>query len=92
LPAVFHEAVQRKEMVLVKDFMSSTTSIYKTSWVPTPWSALQWSLRTVGVLGKAAPPDKLAVRNYVVLKNVEVAGDEILKKMKEHTSTADRVR
>lgn len=91
MPAVFHEAVQRKEMVLVKDFMSSTTSIYKTSWLPTPWSALQWSLRTVGVLGKAAPPDKLAVRNYVVLKNVEVAGDEILKKMKEHTSTADRV-
>ncbi|KAF3003676.1 hypothetical protein E8E13_008585 [Curvularia kusanoi] len=91
LPAVFHEAVQKKEMVLVKDFMSSTTSIYKTSWLPTPWSALQWSLRTVGVLGKAAPPEKLAVRNYVVLKNVEVAGDEILKKMKEHTSTADRV-
>lgn len=78
-------------MVLVKDFMSSTNSIYKTSWIPTPWSAIQWSLRTVGVLGKAAPPDKLAVRNYVVLKNVEVAGDEILKKMKEHTSTADRV-
>ena len=91
LPAVFHEALQKKEMILVKDFMSSTTSIYKTSCIPTPWSALQWSLRTVGVLGKAAPPDKLAVRNYVVLKNVEVAGDEILKKMKENTATADRV-
>jgi charged multivesicular body protein 7 len=91
LPAIFHEAVQRKEMLLVKDFVSSTTSIYKTSWLPTPWSALQWSLRTVGVLGEAAPPDKLAVRNYVVIKNVEVAGDEILKKMKEYTSTADRV-
>jgi charged multivesicular body protein 7 len=91
LPAVFYEAVQKKEMILLKDFMNSKTSIYKTSWIPTPWSALQWSLRTVGVLGKAAPPDKLAVKNYVVLKNVEVAGDEILKKMKEHTSTADRV-
>ncbi|KAH6614179.1 Snf7-domain-containing protein [Boeremia exigua] len=91
LPAVFHEAVQKKEMMPLKDFMGSNASIYKTSWVPTPWSALQWSLRTVGVLGKAAPPDKLAVRNYVVLKNIEVAGDEILKKMKEHTSTADRV-
>lgn len=91
LPAVFHEALQKKEMILLKDFMNSTTSIYKTSWIPTPWSALQWSLRTVGVLGKPTPPDKLAVRNYVVLKNVEVAGDEILKKMKEHTSTADRV-
>ncbi|KAJ4342741.1 hypothetical protein N0V87_000950 [Didymella glomerata] len=91
LPAVFHEAVQKKEMMLAKEFTSATTSIYKTSWIPTPWSALQWSLRTVGVLGKAGPPDKLAIRNYVVLKNVEVAGDEILKAMKEHTSTADRV-
>lgn len=91
LPAVFHEAVQKKEMILLRDFLNSKTSIYRTSWIPTPWSALQWSLRTVGVLGKAAPPDKLAVKNYVVLKNVEVAGDEILKKMKEHTSTADRV-
>ncbi|KAJ4318142.1 hypothetical protein N0V94_004578 [Neodidymelliopsis sp. IMI 364377] len=91
LPAVFHEAVQKKEMVMLKDFLGSKTSIYKTSWIPTPWSALQWSLRQVGVLGQSAPPDKLAVKNYVVLKNVEVAGDEILKKMKEHTSTADRV-
>ncbi|KAJ4342543.1 hypothetical protein N0V95_006914 [Ascochyta clinopodiicola] len=91
LPAVFHEAVQKREMILLKDFLGSQTSIYKTSWIPTPWSALQWGLRTVGVLGKAAPPDKLAVKNYVVLKNVEVAGDEILKMMKEHTSTADRV-
>jgi charged multivesicular body protein 7 len=91
LPAVFHEAVQKKEMILLKDFLGSKTSIYKTSWIPTPWSALQWSLRQVGVLGQSAPPDKLAVKNYVVLKNVEVAGDEILKKMKEHTSTADRV-
>jgi charged multivesicular body protein 7 len=36
-------------------------------------------------------PDKLGVGNYVVVKNVEVAADEILKKMKEHTSTAERV-
>jgi len=91
LPAVFHEAVQKTELIPLKDFLNSRTSIYKTSWIPTPWSALQWSLRTVGVLGKAAPPEKLAVKNYVVLGNVEVAGDEILKRMKEHTSTADRV-
>ena len=91
LPAVFHEAVQKKEMILAKDFTSATTSIYKTSWIPTPWSALQWTLRTAGVLGKASPPDKLVPKNYVVLKNVEVAGDEILKAMKEHTSTADRI-
>ncbi|KAF2129512.1 hypothetical protein P153DRAFT_291372 [Dothidotthia symphoricarpi CBS 119687] len=91
LPAVFHEATQKKEMVPLKDFMNSKESIYKTSWIPSPWKALQWGLRQVGVLGQPTSPDRLGVGNFVVLKNVEVAADETLKKMKEHTSTADRV-
>ena len=78
-------------MIPLKDFMSSKESIYRTSWVPSPWQVLQWSLRQVGVLGQAKSPDKLGVGNFVVVKNVEVAADEILKKMSEHTSTADRV-
>lgn len=91
LPAVFHEAVQKKEMIPLKDFLSAKESIYKTSWIPSPWKVLQWSLRQVGVLGQPQAPAKMEVGNFVVLKNVEVAADEILKKMKEHTSTADRV-
>ncbi|KAF1945251.1 hypothetical protein EJ02DRAFT_339128 [Clathrospora elynae] len=91
LPAVFHEAVQKKEMIPLKDFINSKESIYKTSWIPSPWKVLQWSLRQVGVLGQPQSPDKLGVGNFVVVKNVEVAADEILKKMKEYTSTADRV-
>ncbi|CAN9193898.1 unnamed protein product [Alternaria alternata] len=91
LPAVFHEAVQKKEMVPLKDFLTAKESIYKTSWIPSPWKVLQWSLRQVGVLGQVQAPAKMEVGNFVVVKNVEVAADEILKKMKEHTSTADRV-
>ena len=91
LPAVFHEAVQKKEMIPMKDFFTSKESIYKTSWIPSPWQVLQWSLRQVGVLGQPQSPRKLEAGNFVVVKNVEVAADEILKKMKEHTSTADRV-
>jgi charged multivesicular body protein 7 len=91
LPAVFHEAVQKKEMIPRKDFLNAKESIYKTSWLPSPWKVLQWSLRQVGVLGQPQSPDALGVGNFVVVKNVEVAADEILKKMKEHTSTADRV-
>ncbi|KAH7398267.1 Snf7-domain-containing protein [Pyrenochaeta sp. MPI-SDFR-AT-0127] len=91
LPAVFHEAVQKKEMIPLKDFLNSKESIYKTSWIPSPWQVLQWSLRQVGVLGQPRSPEKLDVGNFVVVKNVEVAADEILKKMKDHTSTADRV-
>jgi charged multivesicular body protein 7 len=91
LPAVFHDAVLKKEMLPLKDFLASKVSIYKTSWIPSPWKVLQWSLRQAGVMGQPRVPDKLGVGNYVVVKNVEVAADEILKKMKEHTSTADRV-
>ncbi|CAO2654769.1 Nn.00g115020.m01.CDS01 [Neocucurbitaria sp. VM-36] len=91
LPAVFHEAVQKKEMIPLKDFLHSKESIYKTSWIPSPWKVLRWSLRQVGVLGELKSPDKLEVGNFVVVRNIEVAADEILKKMKEQTSTADRV-
>ncbi|KAF1919840.1 Snf7-domain-containing protein [Ampelomyces quisqualis] len=91
LPAVFHDAVQNNEMVPMKDFLAATESIYKTSWVPSPWKVLQWGLRQVGVLGQSRSPEKLSAGNFVVLKNVEVAADDILKKMKEHTSAADRV-
>ncbi|RMZ72564.1 SNF7 family [Pyrenophora seminiperda CCB06] len=92
LPAVFHEAVQRKEMIPMTDFLSSRESIYKASWIPSPWKVLQWGLRQVGVLGQSqSPPRKLETGDFVVVKNIEVAADEILKKMKEHTSTADRV-
>lgn len=91
LPAVFHDAVQKKEMIALKDFMTSKESIYKSSWIPSPWKVLQWGLRQVGVLGQARSPETLSAGNFVVVKNVEVAADEILKKMKEHASTADRV-
>jgi charged multivesicular body protein 7 len=89
LPAVFHEAVQKKEMVPVKEFLNAKDSIYKTSWIPSPWTVMQWGLRQV--LGGQKVPDKLKVGDFVVIKNVEAAADEVLKKMKEHTSTADRV-
>jgi charged multivesicular body protein 7 len=78
-------------MVPLKDFLTSKDNIYKTSWVPSPWKVLQWSLRQVGVLGQVQAPAKMEVGNFVVVRNVEVAADEILKKMKEHTSTADRI-
>ncbi|KAF2829400.1 hypothetical protein CC86DRAFT_368416 [Ophiobolus disseminans] len=92
LPAVFHDAVQNKEMMPLNEFLQSKESIYSRSWLPSPWKVLQWSLRQVGVLGKPSGlPQKLGAGNFVLIKNIELAADEILKKMKEHVSTADRV-
>jgi charged multivesicular body protein 7 len=91
LPAVFHDAVQKKEFIPLKDFMTSKESIYKSSWIPSPWQVLQWGLRQAGIIGQPKLAEKLNSGNFVVLQNVEVAADEISKAMKEHTSTADRV-
>lgn len=91
LSAAVHEAVRRGEMMPLKDFIGAKESIYKTSWLPSAWTVMQWSLRQVGVLGQPGAPNKLAKDNFVVVKNVEVAADEIIKKMKEQITTADRV-
>ncbi|KAL5116478.1 hypothetical protein ACEQ8H_005599 [Pleosporales sp. CAS-2024a] len=90
LPAVFHDAVQKKELISHSEFLSAKESIYKTSWLPTPWQAFRWGLRQLGVLGQPSSPQKLGGDLFVVLKNVEAAANEIVKKMKKHTSTADR--
>ncbi|KAF2797834.1 hypothetical protein K505DRAFT_322280 [Melanomma pulvis-pyrius CBS 109.77] len=91
LPAVIHDAVSKKEMIPLKDFLASPTSIYKSSWVPSPWGVLQWGLRQIGVLGQPGFGDKLDVGNFVVLSNVEAAANELLKQMSSHTSAVDRI-
>ncbi|KAF2866256.1 Snf7-domain-containing protein [Massariosphaeria phaeospora] len=91
LPTVFSDAVARKEMIPLKDFLNSPTSIYKKSWIPSPWSVLRWGLRQVGVLGQPGSSDKLDLGNLVVLGNVEAAAKEILKSIDDTVSSADRV-
>ena len=72
-----HDATSKKEFLPLKDFLNSQTSIYKTSWVPSPWSVLRWSLRQLGVLGQPGLGDKLEVGNFIVLSNVEVRSLEL---------------
>jgi len=79
-------------MMPLNEFLHLKESIYSRSWMPSAWKVIQWGLRQVGVLGQQSSlPQKLGVGNFVLIKNVELVADEILKKMKEHTSTADRV-
>lgn len=72
LPAVLYDGVSNKEFIPLKEFISSPTSIYKSSWVPSPWSVVRWGLKRIGVLGEPGFGDKLETANIVVLRNVEV--------------------
>ncbi|KAF1993383.1 hypothetical protein P154DRAFT_527797 [Amniculicola lignicola CBS 123094] len=91
LSAVFHDAVERREMMPLTDFLNSPTSIYKTSWLPSAWSAMTWGLRRAGVIGEPKFSHKMEVANFVVLANVEAASTEILKQIEQLPSAADRI-
>jgi charged multivesicular body protein 7 len=49
LPAIFHDAVSKKEFLPLKDFLESPISIYKKQWGPVAWSIVRWGLRQIGV-------------------------------------------
>jgi charged multivesicular body protein 7 len=91
LPAVFYDGVHKKDFMPLRDYMAAPTSIYKTSWIPSPWSVLQWGLRQVGVLGPPRVGETLKVGEFVVLGNVEMAGTRIIDRMQSHVSAVDRV-
>lgn len=91
LGAVIRDAVAKREMVPLKDFLASKSSIYNRSWNISPWQVISWGLRQIGVLGEPGSQDKLAVGNFVVVANVEAAANYILKHMSSRTSKVDLI-
>lgn len=73
LGAVLEDAVRKKELMRLRDFLESKESIYQKSWLPTPWQVMTWSLRQLGVLGEGGDrEDRLVKGQFVVVANVEV--------------------
>ena len=74
LGAVLEDAVKRKELIPLGDFLDRKESVYAKSWIPTPWQVVSWGLRQLGVLGREGAEDRLVKGNFVVMVNVEVRG------------------
>ncbi|KAF2497075.1 hypothetical protein BU16DRAFT_349006 [Lophium mytilinum] len=91
LGVVIGDAVSKKEMVPLNEFLASKTSIYNRSWVPTPRQVISWGLRQLGVIGAPGSQDRLAVGNFVVMANVEAAASNVLKQMSSRKSNVDLV-
>lgn len=72
LGAVVQDAVERKELVPLKEFLDAKKSIYAKTWIPTPWQAVSWGLKQLGVMGGEAAEDRLVAGNFVVMANLEV--------------------
>lgn len=72
LGAVLQDAVERRELVPLAEFLNAKKSIYAKTWIPTPWQAVSWGLKQLGVMGGESVEDKLVAGNFVVMANVEV--------------------
>ena len=59
-------------MVPLAEFLNAKKSIYAKTWIPTPWQAVSWGLKQLGVMGGESVEDKLVAGNFVVMANVEV--------------------
>ncbi|KAI9705565.1 MAG: hypothetical protein M1836_006321 [Candelina mexicana] len=91
LGAVVSEAVARKRIIPLDEFLTATKSVYARSWVVTPWQIAAWGLRQLGLAGGATGEDRLAVGKFVVLGNVEEAAKHVMKTMEGRTSRTDRI-
>ncbi|KAF2754422.1 hypothetical protein EJ05DRAFT_503958 [Pseudovirgaria hyperparasitica] len=86
LGAVIHEAVTKKEMIPLKDFLSATTSIYHRSWALSPRQAIAWGLRQLGILGEESNSEHITTGKLVIVANLESVATAILKHIDSKSS------
>jgi charged multivesicular body protein 7 len=88
LGIVVTEAIARKEMMGLKEFMAERESIYTKRWDLSPLSVLGWGLRQLGLF---QPGNKLPVGQLVVLSNLEEAGKEFKDRIAETRGRVERI-
>lgn len=73
LGSVIDEAVRKKELTPLKEFLEAKESIYAKHWLPTPWQVMSWGLRQLGVIGGDSSEDKLVRGEFVIMANLEAS-------------------
>lgn len=97
LGAVVDESVRSGSMIPSKEFLSADLSIYHKSWVPSPWTVLQWGLRQIGLAGSGgyegtAGARRLRAAAFVLVGALEkVAAQVLAKQEKGGMSLTDRI-
>ncbi|RMZ18441.1 hypothetical protein D0862_00257 [Hortaea werneckii] len=90
LGSVIDEAVRKKELIPLKEFLEAKESIYAKHWLPTPWQVMSWGLRQLGVIGGDSSEDKLVKGEFVIMANLEATAkaalDHVSKTASSHTA------
>lgn len=77
LGTVIDEALAKKDLIPLKEYLGAQQSVYKKRWLPSAWDVVDWSLRQIGVVGGTS---KAARGEFVVLGNLEVSCGQSLFK------------
>ncbi|KAK8905011.1 hypothetical protein QC760_006216 [Botrytis cinerea] len=88
LGAVVQEAMAKKELMPLGDFMNATDSIYNRSWTIKPWDIVGWGLKQIGI---SFGGDKLPGGKLVILGNVEEAAKLFAGKSGAKTGRVGRI-
>ncbi|KAK3712850.1 hypothetical protein LTR37_008941, partial [Vermiconidia calcicola] len=92
LGAAIEDAVKKKDLIQLKEFLDAKQSVYAKSWIPTPWQVVSWTLQKLGVAGGGSADDRLVAANFVVVANVEAAAKAVLDQAsKIATSNTSRI-
>jgi charged multivesicular body protein 7 len=70
-------------MIPVQEFLATDRSIYSKSWVPSPWTVLQWGLRQTGLTGTGnyegnSGARKLKTSELVLVEPLEKLAAQVL--------------
>lgn len=91
LGTVIDEAVSQRQMLPYEEFQAGSKSIYNRRWTVQPWWLLSWGLNQLGIGDPLSRPDKLPIRRFVIVRNVEDAASKILKDMANRGSRGDQI-
>ncbi|QSZ28732.1 hypothetical protein DSL72_003234 [Monilinia vaccinii-corymbosi] len=88
LGAVVQEAIAKKQLMPLGEFMTANDSIYTRSWTIKPWDIVGWGLKQFGISfgGSRLPGEKL-----VILGNVEEAAKVFTGKSVAKTGRVGRI-
>lgn len=94
LGAVFDEAIQNGKMLDMKQFVELEHSIFEKSWLPTPWTIIQWTLRQAGLVSRNSydQSGRLRSGHLVLTDALEELTKQVMTLQNKHSdAVTDRV-
>lgn len=89
LGAVIQDAIAKKEMIPLKEFMVAKSSIYQTSWSLNPQQLVTWSLRQLGLISDGSSEESIPSQTLVLVSNLESASKEVKNRQVSRTGYTD---